>query len=337
MGSRGHAEGERQLIAGEPLDAGVHRLAGRLLQRVERNLLAPADRRDAGIHEARKALKKARALLRLVRTGLGPAFDAENAALRDLGRMLASRRDAAATLTAFHKLTEESGEPAAERFPDVHAALTGDAVPAGRAGAAAEGSPVRLVAKPRRMGARASQGPAGSRGRGVAPELEQALEAARAAEARLGALAVHGGVAAVLAAGVEKAHSKARKAGRRAEREPVSPQFHEWRKHVKHLLYMAGFLGSIWKELSPVKIGALERLAELLGDEHDLWVLRTRVTARAPSIGAAEIAAFMELVDDKRTELQINALTSGLALLAKKPKRVRKRLAATWDEAAASG
>ena len=47
------------------------------------------------MHETRKALKRLRALVRLLREELGEqAFERENAALRDVARRLAGARDA---------------------------------------------------------------------------------------------------------------------------------------------------------------------------------------------------------------------------------------------------
>jgi CHAD domain-containing protein len=55
------------------------------------------------VHAIRKHLKKVRALLRLVRSGLADQPE-ENAALRAIGLALATRRDAAVRLTSFHLL-----------------------------------------------------------------------------------------------------------------------------------------------------------------------------------------------------------------------------------------
>ena len=61
--------------------------------------------RELQVHRARKALKRARAALRLLREGLdAAAFRAENAALRDAGRSLAPLRDVKAVLGALDEL-----------------------------------------------------------------------------------------------------------------------------------------------------------------------------------------------------------------------------------------
>ena len=67
----------------------------------------------AGVHDARKRVKKMRAALRLVRTGLRGAAD-ENAALRDAGQGLSGQRDAEVMLAVFDQLAT-AGEAAALR------------------------------------------------------------------------------------------------------------------------------------------------------------------------------------------------------------------------------
>ncbi len=60
---------------------------------------------DENIHTARKSLKKARAVLRLLRDGMSnDAYQAENSGLRDAGRVLSPIRDARSLIDAFDSL-----------------------------------------------------------------------------------------------------------------------------------------------------------------------------------------------------------------------------------------
>jgi CHAD domain-containing protein len=80
---------------------------------VEQQLRFLADRLRKGkdleeeIHEARKGLKRVRALLRLVKHDLGAAYSEENRRLRDLGRRFSEMRDAHATLEAFDEFAKK--------------------------------------------------------------------------------------------------------------------------------------------------------------------------------------------------------------------------------------
>src|SRR5947209_12932093 len=77
-------------IAHEQIDAAVEQLRGK----GEAN-------RDEAIHEARKNVKKARAVLRLVRPELGGAYPQQNDRLREVGQKLSELRDAGALIGAF--------------------------------------------------------------------------------------------------------------------------------------------------------------------------------------------------------------------------------------------
>ncbi len=62
---------------------------------------------DAHVHEARRAIKRARAGLRLIRSEIAPAaYKQENKALGDVGRMLSGARDAAVIPETVKKLLE---------------------------------------------------------------------------------------------------------------------------------------------------------------------------------------------------------------------------------------
>jgi CHAD domain-containing protein len=71
------------------------RALGRLALEQVAHALAGARRADArGIHEARKACKRLRALLRVMRAALGDAYAPQNRRLRDAARALSRARDA---------------------------------------------------------------------------------------------------------------------------------------------------------------------------------------------------------------------------------------------------
>src|ERR1051325_10156185 len=56
------------------------------------------------IHEARKRIKKVRALLRLAQDDLGGSYRSASRRLREAGRNLLPGRDAGALITAFDRL-----------------------------------------------------------------------------------------------------------------------------------------------------------------------------------------------------------------------------------------
>ena len=84
------------------------------LERIVRKELASAREaltdngaNEDGVHEARTSIKKARAVLRLLRAPLDDRYDEENAQLRAVAHALSSLRDADATLDVLARLRAE--------------------------------------------------------------------------------------------------------------------------------------------------------------------------------------------------------------------------------------
>jgi CHAD domain-containing protein len=86
---------------------GLKRVAGQQLKKAAKQLRAGgAQGGEDPIHEARKSIKKVRALLRLIQDELGAACRGESARLRQAGRNLSPVRDAEALITAFDRLVK---------------------------------------------------------------------------------------------------------------------------------------------------------------------------------------------------------------------------------------
>ncbi|HST38572.1 MAG TPA: CHAD domain-containing protein, partial [Conexibacter sp.] len=74
-----------------------------------RELESPGDDPAKAIHQARKHLKKTRALLRLVRPALGnTVYHAENDALRDAAGKLSATRDADVLVATVDALADQA-------------------------------------------------------------------------------------------------------------------------------------------------------------------------------------------------------------------------------------
>jgi CHAD domain-containing protein len=248
------------------------------------------------IHDARKHVKKARALLRLVRPALGAGvYRHENAALRDVGRALSSTRDADVLL--------ETVDALAKRYAGRLPATTFDGV----------------------RGALAAAAPA--RGDGGA-ELATAIAELRAALERVETWPLDDGGWDPVIAGVARAYERGRAAGEAARRRPTTEGLHEWRKRVKDLWYHERLLAPSW----PAVVGAhgeqAHVLSELLGDEHDLAVLAERLCAGVglPANADADLAALLALVEERRGELRAAAHRLGRRLYAESPKAFARRL-----------
>jgi hypothetical protein len=116
---------------------------------------------------------------------------------------------------------------------------------------------------------------------------------------------------------------------RRVCAESSTEHVHEWRKRVKDLWYAFRLLEPV---CGPVVGGEAEeahRLADLLGDHHDLAVLCARLE-QLGDIVAVDVNALQGLIDYRRDELQGEAVHVGERLYLEKPKQFRRRIRGYW-------
>ena len=255
------------------------------------------------VHEARKHLKKTRALLRLVRPALGKrAYGSENDALRDAGLALTGARDADVLVQTVGKLAEHAaGRLPADTFDQLRDALAAEAA---AARAAADGEPV--------------------------PELATVIETLRAAELRVEAWPLDEADWDTVLAGIARAYTRGRDAFAVARATPEPELLHAWRKRAKDLWYHQRLLGPAWPELLGAQAEQAHTLTELLGDDHDLAVLASRLsddTARLPLAVDADRTALLALVEHRSDELRTAATQLGHRVYAESPKAFARRLA----------
>ena len=97
-----------ELTPGHSISKQLHRLARKGLRRAIEGI----DRKrvgDAAVHEARKDVKKVRAILKLLRRPLGRRYAGHNNRLRTAARQLSNLRDADAMLQTFASLCASYG------------------------------------------------------------------------------------------------------------------------------------------------------------------------------------------------------------------------------------
>ena len=242
--------------------------------------LGPRPLADEPVHVARKALKKSRAALRLLRPALGEAaFRRDNARLRNAGRYLAPLRNNASLLGALEEL--------GSRHP---AALQGKAA----AALSAELRARREEARRRLHGAR-----------GLDRWLQELDRSRRRAAGPLAAIG-----ATPLRRGLRRVYRTGRKAYARALEKPAPEALHEWRKQVKYLANALAILGAAGARARSAARRA-DRLAESLGEHHDLSELAGLVPARSE---------LRQLIDQRRDKLAKRALRAGEVLYRDKPR-----------------
>jgi CHAD domain-containing protein len=252
------------------------------------------------IHSARKSIKKERALLRLARAALPrEQRRADNGTLRDAARRVSGLRDAEVMIQALGRL--ETRFPTALSplvFATVREHLERDRVAAHDRAASSE-----LVVE----AIQALDGVAQH-----VPAWKVELDGWRA-----------------IGPGLERTYRAGRAALKQARREPSTEHLHEWRKRVKDLWYDTRLLAPVCGPIMRGQAEELEYLSELLGDEHDLAVLRETLERIEPD-ATVKLAGLIGLIDQRRAQLQGQATLIGRRLYSESPRAFVKRIRRSW-------
>lgn len=261
------------------------------------------------VHQVRKRCKKIRGLIRLVRPQFEQTYQAENAWYRDAARAISYVRDAQTVVKTFEDLLEAYADQ-----------IDPDAFDAVRDPLYAQRDAVYTQSD----------------------ELEKQLDlfSARMREgrSRIDGWTLDADGFEAIGGGLAKTYGRGRKAMRVAYDAQTSEAFHEWRKRVKYHWYHARLLESIWPELMHHYAKQAHQLADYLGDEHDLGVLRQMLTDEPVAYGGAPEdgdktarQVCIGLIDQRRAVLQAAARPLGLRMFCESPKRLTKRMACYWD------
>jgi len=265
---------------------------GRALAAVDGAAENPAD----AVHEVRQRLKRLRALIRLAR-GHFAGFSAENIALRDLGRQLATTREADVLGETLDKLAEAAGiaPPSTLRAALIAAHL-------GRSDEAVEASLLRKV--------------------------RQGL-----GQARLRAADWHFSAAGfdLIGPGVEATFRGMRSAGLTATAQTDALHLHEWRKQVKHHAIQLRYLRPVAPDWLGPRRDIADALADLLGEHHDLDMLKAALRDLPVEQGDGT-GPVIATIEARSTTLEIEAFRLRDLLGDETPKLFRQRLEDAWRD-----
>jgi CHAD domain-containing protein len=295
-----------RLEADDAVPAGIARIArGRIDDALDELEGKTESSPEETVHEARKDMKKLRALVRLVRDELGDdVYRREMVCFRDAGQELSGLRDADVMLATLGELEQ--------RYPEE--------LPAEAAGGlrqALEAHKIRTAAGARTQAA------------------SEVVETLRAARERVDDWPLEKDGFEALEGGLERSYRRGRRALRAARAEPTDESLHEWRKRAKDLWYHVTILRVTWPPVMEALGDEAHELSNHLGDDHDLAVLRAWAHENAAALdGAENVRAFDELVQRRRLELQRDAFALGARLYADKPRAFIRRLERWWDASA---
>ena len=237
----------------EPFPIGMRRVMVSQIDRVIDAVTTKQDH-DPAVHEARKAMKRIRALLRLVQDELGDdIYRNENAVFRDVGRALAPPRDALVMIdTLTSVVARHRNLLAADAYDDTLALLDVDHRRIRRSmfddRQLMSDLSITLKAARTRFGG----------GRAVdRPEARSTVRDDFASIER----------------GLRRAYHRGRKAMPGTGADPTTEELHRWRKEVKYLRYQLETLTPLWPEVVGAEAQRLSDLGEVLGRDHDLATL----------------------------------------------------------------
>lgn len=272
------------LLFDEPVGDSLPRIAAELTDEAVKALSIPAH--ESAVHEARKACKRLRAILRMFRPGLGASYRGADSEVRDIARMLSGTRDQDVLPSTCEKLIDKQSNDesrgAVESIRDVLLAARDEVAPAPfdavieRLHTLHDAAPDWRVKRPRRSAAD----------------------------------------------GVRRVYRDGRRRLRNCEMDGPTAPWHEWRKSVKHHGYHANLL----KKLHPVADAYAKpwsHLGTLLGDEHDLSVLEERLVETDLSEEPLACLA-LEATRERRAALREKAAKLGKRLYHPSPHVVRK-------------
>ncbi|MFN3766308.1 MAG: CHAD domain-containing protein [Aliihoeflea sp.] len=298
----------RRIVPRHPLAAEAHRLFANDLDAISDGLLLAREKRDKGLHETRKSIKKARALLKLLRFADTDFYAAENARLRDLARSLAHARDAAAMVETVDRLVHSHPQDA-ELLEDLRSPLT-----------KRRDEPVIDEAALRSL---------------IDDGLSRSAQMRRDMDSWT--LPVDPKpAAAVLADGVRANLRRAERSMKRAGERAADGDFHDLRKAVKAHWTQLGLLRDLW----PTKVGKARRqlsaLGERLGEHNDLAALLALLRSREIDLERKRRTLLRKLVKREKAALAKSTLKTAQRLFDDRPKGLRSAFIKHFQASASS-
>ncbi len=265
------------------------------------------------VHQVRKRCKKMRGLLRLVRSGIGSHYKKENNRFRNAARPLSGARDASVMIDTYDSLmeafTDEIDRPS---FAPLRGKLT-----------------LRMNAtQEKEDSAEETQDSVEKALADFKHRMNEACELVPKWASRITDISD-------LLAGMENTYRRGRDAMKTAYSKPSGKHFHEWRKHVKYHSHHCRLLRALWPPVMKARAQEAGRLADILGDAHDLEVFRELLQEDPGLCVTPERQhAILELADRRSESLHEEARLLGLRLFATKPKHLIKsleRYATAWS------
>ena len=304
-------EPAERLTLTEPTDEGICRIA---IGQADLALLS-LEGLNPDVHAVRKAMKRIRGLLRMVRSSIGDhAYRLENDVLRNAGRVLAPARDATASIESFDAVVAQH-----PRCLDL---------------LAEEAIRLTLIAEEWHQQRSLATDP------DALPGVVAALTGVRTRVTNLSASSAQGAAAGgfdLIGDGLRRTYRRCRRDHFAVMGDPSGEAFHRWRKTVKHLRHQLETLVAYSPEMLGCQVDELDALGELLGSAQDLAVLSHALSRFAD--GRAERAdrpidllPLLAAIADDLEQLRVTSISMGETMFASRPRLFVTPIRAAFDK-----
>lgn len=277
-----------RFLAGETLSDALQRVVNQQFEIALGIASASPEQQAAAVHETRKAIKRLRSMLRLVRDSISlDTYHTDNAMLKLIAAELGAVRDSWVMAQILDRLLPKSdggGSVAVlvdrlqERYRTESAALLGNT--AQMAAILEQLEHVHDTSK---------------RWSAVAGEREAPLPHEFS----------------VISPGLQRVYKRGRRGMRIVADSPTDTLLHVWRKRAKYLRHQVEALNILDPPNLQILENDLERLTDLLGDDHDLAVLLARFKADPSLVQDVPMEAIADFLYREREDLQAEAIQLG--------------------------
>lgn len=263
----------------------VRHIAARQLSDAATLLESQPDGPHEAIHDARKHIKRTRALYRLIASDAGEFTAAENDRLREIATELSHLRDAAALV--------ESASYLAGEIEDDSLRVVVTSVAAS------------LEKRREKIAGDESE---------IGDKLKIAAAGLRDAMAALDELKLPGSTSRAgdcIAAGWRKISTKAMKALKECATTHESVPYHDLRKRAQDRWMHAALLRSVWPAALIAIQNQAKALVDMLGHEHDLVVLSAHIAASDDHVAGDDKNDLLLAIFEQRLKLQQSCRKAG--------------------------